>query len=388
MVVGVRASQDERERRRNARATLTALAFQYLERFRYRVVVVEQDAEPRLAGLAPLADHHVFAYNPGPYNRGWGFNVGAALAGPDAGAMCFLDADLLVPPDFLSRGLAALRNGTRALLPYQEVLYLDADATERAIAERLAAPAPSPNRPPGRPPLHRLPGRALWVDAALYHAIGGHDERFRGWGCEDREICRRLERAAGGVPRLDGCLLHLDHPRPEESGEAARANAQLWARLRRCQAREVSAGPIGTWAAMPPSGSIHGKLPPEHGGARETCSRAFTKRRRDEERVPPADNAGPAAADRRPRRRRSPDRRGHPPLADGRRPGGRTASRGSRTKGPRGSFPTSTGRRGSSRWSWTWSTSRTASPARPRRRSLPRPISWSATDSMAARAWA
>lgn len=246
VVVGVRAARDEAERRRNVRATLTALAFQDLERCRYRVVVVEQDAEPRLAELAPLADRHVFAYNPGPYNRGWGFNIGAALAGPGAGAMCFLDADLLVPPDFLSRGLAALSNGTRALLPYREVLYLDAGATERAIAERLASPGAVPDS--GLLAGRRFTdsqGGALWVDAALYHAIGGHDERFCGWGCEDREICRRLERAAGGLPRLDGCLLHLDHPRPDESGDAARANSQLWGRLRRGEAPEVPAGPIG-----------------------------------------------------------------------------------------------------------------------------------------------
>lgn len=242
VVVGVRAAADETERRRNARAALSALARQDLERSRYRIAVVEQDAEPRLADLAPLADRYVFAYNPGPYNRGWGFNVGATLAGPETGALCLLDADLLVPPDFLSRGLSVLRGGARALLPYREVLYLDEDATRRAIAAPDAALDPALLT--GRR-FTSSQGGALWVDAALFHAVGGYDERFRGWGCEDREICRRLERAAGVLPRLDGCLLHLDHPRPDESGEAARANAQLWARLRRGEAAEAPAGPIG-----------------------------------------------------------------------------------------------------------------------------------------------
>lgn len=246
VVVGVRAAPGETERRRNARAALASLASQDLERSRYRVVVVEQDAEPRLADLAPLADRYVFAYNPGLYNRGWGFNVGAALVGPAAGALCLLDADLLVPPDFLSRGLAALRGGARALLPYREVLYLDEAATLQAIAERLADPgaAVDPARLTGRR-FTTSQGGALWVDAALYHAVGGFDERFRGWGGEDREICQRLERAAGVLPRLDGCLLHLDHPRPDESGEAARANLQLWGRLLRGEAGEAPAGPIG-----------------------------------------------------------------------------------------------------------------------------------------------
>ena len=244
VVVGVRAAPGETERRRNARAALAALAAQDLERSRYRVVVVEQDAEPHLADLAPLADRYVFAYNPGLYNRGWGFNVGATLF--DSGALCLLDADLLVPPDFLSRGLAALRGGARALLPYREVLYLDEAATRQAIAERLAAPgaAVDPARLTGRR-FTSSQGGALWVDAALYHAVGGFDERFRGWGGEDREICLRLERAAGVLPRLDGCLLHLDHPRPDESGEAARANVQLWGRRLRGEDGEAPAGPIG-----------------------------------------------------------------------------------------------------------------------------------------------
>ena len=246
VVVGVRAAHGEVERRRNARVSLTALALQDLERRRYRIVVVEQDAEPRLAELAPLADRHVFVYNPGPYNRGWGFNVGAALVGPAAGAMCFLDADLLLPADFLSRGLAALRAGTRALLPYREVLYLDADSTRRAIAERLAAPgaAVEPARLTGRL-FTDSQGGALWIDAAFHHAVGGYDERFRGWGREDRELCLRLERAAGPLPRLDGCLLHLDHPRPDEFSEATLANRQLWSRLWHGQVSAAPAGPIG-----------------------------------------------------------------------------------------------------------------------------------------------
>ena len=250
VVVAVRAADEAR--RRNARAILAALARQDLERRRYRVVVVEQDAEPRLAPdpeLAPLADRWLFAYNPGPYNRAWGLNVGAVAAlgtrdpGAARGALCLLDADLLAPPDFLARGLAAMEEGVRALLPYREILYLDAPSTERVLATEPAAGAPADLVAPavltGRRFTDSL-GGALWVDAALYLAVGGHDERFRGWGSEDREMARRLERAAGRLRRLDGCLLHLDHPRPPESDEAATANQRLWAELRR---RPVRRGP-------------------------------------------------------------------------------------------------------------------------------------------------
>ena len=58
--------------------------------------------------LAPLADRYVVAPNPGPYNRGWAFNIGAMLTRGVTEALCVIDADLLVSPDLLRRGLNAL----------------------------------------------------------------------------------------------------------------------------------------------------------------------------------------------------------------------------------------------------------------------------------------
>ena len=78
VVMGVRCNPSEPERLANAKICLQALNVQTLPRWRYRIVVVEQDETPRLEReLAPFADKYVFAYNPGPYNRGWAFNIGA-----------------------------------------------------------------------------------------------------------------------------------------------------------------------------------------------------------------------------------------------------------------------------------------------------------------------
>jgi glycosyltransferase involved in cell wall biosynthesis len=245
VVVGVRDVPGEPSRRRNAEACLRALNFQDLPRWRYRIVLVEQDDGPRLQGaISALADRYVFARNPGPYNRGWGFNVGARAVPDRAGALCLIDADLLVPPDFLRRGLEALRAGRRAALPYQEVVYLDAGSTERAIRERLADPmrAAEPRSYDGQA-FRTSQGGCVWVEAGLYHAIGGHDERFRGWGWEDREFWSRLSRATG-VERLPGSLLHLDHPRPAMGDRAALENQRLHAEVAAGRAgRPV--GPIG-----------------------------------------------------------------------------------------------------------------------------------------------
>jgi glycosyltransferase involved in cell wall biosynthesis len=238
VVVGVRDLPGEPSRRRNAEACLRALNFQDLPRWRYRIVVVEQDEASRLReALAPLADRYLFVRNPGSYNRGWGFNVGARAAVAAAGVLCLIDADLLVPPDFLRRGLEALAAGRGAVLPYEEVVYLDADSTERAIRERLADPIgmPQPLAYDGQT-FRTSEGGSVWVEAELYRAIGGHDERFRGWGWEDREFWERLS-GATTVGRLPGRLLHLDHPRPAMADQLALANQRLHA--------EIAAGRAG-----------------------------------------------------------------------------------------------------------------------------------------------
>jgi glycosyltransferase involved in cell wall biosynthesis len=245
VVMGVRAVPGEPERLRNAHAALAALALQDLPRWKYRLVLVEQDAEPRCqAELAPLADHYLFVRNPGPYNRGWGFNVGVSAAAGDRGALCLIDADLLVPPDFLRRGLAALTAGARAVLPYREIAYLSAEASKTAIARRLAEPAAGldPSRLPGQR-FKGSQGGVLWVDSSLYRELGGHDERFQGWGCEDREFFERLGRATR-IVQLAGTLAHLDHPRPEERGARAQANRRLLTSLRRSRPARA-ANPAG-----------------------------------------------------------------------------------------------------------------------------------------------
>jgi hypothetical protein len=56
-------------------------------------------------------------------------------------------------------------------------------------------------------------GGCIWVDASVYEQVGGHDERFRGWGKEDAEFWYRLARSTR-ITKLPGRLLHLYHPRP------------------------------------------------------------------------------------------------------------------------------------------------------------------------------
>lgn len=234
IVMGIRSDPAVPERLANARVCLQALNVQSLPRWRYRIVLVEQDDKSRVEQeLAPYADEYVFAYNPGPYNRGWGFNVGASLPCARDSALCLIDADLLVSPDFLERCLERFEKGARAVLPYNEVLYLDPVSTEHAIRSYEAAPKSrlETDRYRGRV-FSTSQGGCIWVDSSMYQRVGGHDERFRGWGREDREFWERLSRIVH-VEQLRGRQLHLYHPRPAEDDSWARANQELFERIAR-----------------------------------------------------------------------------------------------------------------------------------------------------------
>jgi ubiquinone/menaquinone biosynthesis C-methylase UbiE len=232
VVVGVRAAPGQPRRLRNARAALWALNLQNLERWRYRIVIVEQDREPRLKNaLAPLGDHYIFAYNPGPYNRSWAFNIGAWQNHGKTGTICFLDADLLVQADFLNNGLNEMKTGHLAVCPFSEMVYLDSACTDQAIKDRLEQSNHSFNAQNYKGRVFTdSQGGAIWVELTLYMEIGGHNEGFRGWGYEDREFWDRLARKTN-IKRLPGRLLHLHHPPPQMQDPYALANQKLYRTL-------------------------------------------------------------------------------------------------------------------------------------------------------------
>ena len=72
------------------------LQIQQLDRKRYRAIVVEQDSEPRLkSAISPLVNKYLFAYNPGPFNKGRALNIGVCAGVSAAAAVCLMDADML-----------------------------------------------------------------------------------------------------------------------------------------------------------------------------------------------------------------------------------------------------------------------------------------------------
>lgn len=245
VVLGIGVDGASSHRKRNAEAVLAKLNRQDLPRWQYRTVVVEQGREPLMEkALAPLADRYLFAYNPGPYNRSWGFNIGAMLMASEGGVLCLMDADIMVPVDFLRTGLDAYRSGLKAFLPFEEMLYLDAASTERLFhAGEIEGGGGGVCADRQGQCFTTSQGGCIWVDAGLYRRVGGHDEGYRGWGYEDRDFIDRINQAAP-VPRLPGRLLHLYHTPVSMQDQWALANRRRYESAT-LQARKPRFGDIG-----------------------------------------------------------------------------------------------------------------------------------------------
>jgi hypothetical protein len=204
------------ERRENLLAVLRWLERRPL----LEVIVFEQDSVPR-AGLSSASVNRrmLFGYNPGPFNKSWGFNVAARQTARPI--LVFADADVVVDSS-LDRAIELCRNAVDAAKPYRRIVDLTADESRRVRGGDWEF---VPQRPPDTPPNREarqefvvFAGGIFVIGREPYLRLGGFDERFRGWGGEDDAMTIKLRRAG---MRLAECgerpALHLSHPRGPES---------------------------------------------------------------------------------------------------------------------------------------------------------------------------
>ena len=235
LVVVPLSDRDGAGRIRNLVACLLALRDQTMSAHDYRVTVVEFDDHPRWRHLvAPLADHYVHLSGSGLFNKSWTLNVGVRHTLGVARTLCLLDADILVDREFLARNHARFADpGHDAHLPHTEMLSLDAPASDHVIAARCGRGSGDVPLAGARGLLLRdVPGACLWLRPALFTAVGGFDERYRGWGGEDEDMLYRVA-SAGSVVQFDDVFVHLAHRRPA---------------MRRADGQPFNAHvPVGTW---------------------------------------------------------------------------------------------------------------------------------------------
>ncbi|MFT3807417.1 galactosyltransferase-related protein [Arenimonas sp.] len=189
------------------------------------IVVVEQSWQREFSDIIPSGVVYVHQQSTSqdmPYNRSWALNGGAMVA---RGRILVLhDADMVLPERAAEEIVRAIDRGVDAVRLPRLLFYLDAESsaaiqrsreiTADARMERVIAN----NRTP------------VAVTRDAYFAIGGHDERFYGWGAEDDEFMDRLRtRRIGEGAMLP--VLHLWH-QSAAAGEARSRNSTLLERLR------------------------------------------------------------------------------------------------------------------------------------------------------------
>jgi GT2 family glycosyltransferase len=187
---------------------------------RVECVVVEQSAQPELAGRVPewVSVVHTPAPTGMPYSRAWAFNVGARAAG--GALLAFHDNDMIVPARYAAELLAVRRLGYEVMNLKRFVFYLGERETARVLdGEPIAGP-------PERVIQNLEGGGSVAIDRDAFFAIGGFDESFVGWGGEDNEFWERAAVRAvwpwGYLP-----LVHLYHAEQPEKRMSDRRTAAL-----------------------------------------------------------------------------------------------------------------------------------------------------------------
>ena len=185
------------------------------------VMVVEQDVAPRWSDSASPGPHvrRVPVYQPGPFNKAWGFNVGARLA--QRPVLAFGDADMIAH-DGLAMAAQLCRDDYDAVKPYGRMVDLDDQASERVRAGHwdfvpgISADAPRDRQAIGEHVV--FAGGIFLMRRERYMAIGGFDERFVGWGGEDDAMTQRIRRHDLATAEIEDAIgLHLLHARSQQS---------------------------------------------------------------------------------------------------------------------------------------------------------------------------
>jgi hypothetical protein len=172
----------------------------------------------------------------GPFSRSLALNRAAAEAGAWDVAL-LLDADTHVNPDQAARAIARAEDSRAMVVAFDVYRSLNRAGTERVLGGFNGSWAPlAPGEPQTGSGILGPVSSVVAVPRQLWDAVGGFDERFKGWGFEDRAFAIACD-TLGGFRRQHGTVWHLWHvrtPRNEEGPEWP-ASSALVGRYRRAR---------------------------------------------------------------------------------------------------------------------------------------------------------
>jgi hypothetical protein len=188
------------------------------------VLICEHAAVPQYDQPWPEGIRHVHvpAEEGRAFNKSRAMNAGARVARHPV--LLLHDADVVPSPDYLCRSLELLSRGWEAVRPIRFLFLLDDGQTrhylKRGAQEEIREiPGVQQNNP----------GLSTFVRRDTYMELGGHDERFEGWGGEDLEFLDRL-RTRKLYPGAFLPAIHLWHP-PADQKQSGHRNNDLLRRI-------------------------------------------------------------------------------------------------------------------------------------------------------------
>jgi predicted glycosyltransferase involved in capsule biosynthesis len=184
------------------------------------IIVVEQDCQPSMeAALAARGISYCFAFNPGPFNKSWGLNVGFRHC--RAEVVVFADADLILNRNALESSIALCRSEFDAVKPYDRLIDLTLEETQQVLTGQHLVREYRSGEKPNREGIGEFIcfcGGLFVVRREVFEELGGFDERFTGWGGEDDAMTIKLQTLLSSTHVIAGqTAWHLWHERQRDS---------------------------------------------------------------------------------------------------------------------------------------------------------------------------
>lgn len=194
-------------RKRNLLYTIS-----YVKSLGFSVLVIEQDIESFNENICKeLNVDYGFIYNPGLFNRSWGFNCFRNFI--DCDKVILADNDIILDSNVLL-SLENLLDENDVLRPFNGVVnhYDEIDTDNFMKFGTISNKQNLVN-------IFNMSGGvcSFRVDS-FYDKIKGFDERFEGWGGEDDEMHYHLQQTDLKICSYNNVGIHLFHTRNNNDG--------------------------------------------------------------------------------------------------------------------------------------------------------------------------
>jgi predicted glycosyltransferase involved in capsule biosynthesis len=172
----------------------------------------------------------------GPFNRAKAVNQAAEIGWDIA---IIADTDTWVPAKQLHRAILTAKVTNRLVAAFDAVVEINRQTTIDILNGKTGL-AGSFGADKVRTRTLETQSSMLVITRNLWDQVGGMDQRFHGWGCEDNAFWHACAIHAGEPERISGNAYHLWHPSApgKFAGIAYKRNLNLWRKYERARTVE------------------------------------------------------------------------------------------------------------------------------------------------------